>query len=309
MKKPVFWLLLAALCLFSLAPAWAAEGAPLPQERELTQWEMDCLALPNSRPDRLDRYAAWAAKYPEAALETVVAQVNLDQDRTVYQDVQAAANPDSTAVLVNKHYALAQDYAPELEALGWPYGSGSLRPEAARAFRAMADAARAEGISLRSVSAYRSYQHQSTTYNRYLRYNRQATVDTFSARPGHSEHQTGLALDINAANVAARFERTPAYAWLQAHCAEYGFILRYMEGKESITGYRFEPWHYRYVGAEAAKACMEQDIAYEEYLALLPNPAPAQEEEPAPEAVPEPAPEVLPEPAPFPIFSGAPVEL
>ena len=104
MKKPVFWLLLAALCLFSLAPAWAAEGAPLPQERELTQWEMDCLALPNSRPDRLDRYAAWAAKYPEAALETVVAQVNLDQDRTVYQDVQAAANPDSTAVLVNKHY-------------------------------------------------------------------------------------------------------------------------------------------------------------------------------------------------------------
>ena len=193
MKKPVFWLLLAALCLFSLAPAWAAEGAPLPQERELTQWEMDCLALPNSRPDRLDRYAAWAAKYPEAALETVVAQVNLDQDRTVYQDVQAAADPDSTAVLVNKHYALAQDYAPELEALGWPYGSGSLRPEAARAFRAMADAARAEGISLRSVSAYRSYQHQSTTYNRYLRYNRQATVDTFSARPGHSEHQTGLA--------------------------------------------------------------------------------------------------------------------
>ena len=137
MKKPVFWLLLAALCLFSLAPAWAAEGAPLPQERELTQWEMDCLALPNSRPDRLDRYAAWAAKYPEAALETVVAQVNLDQDRTVYQDVQAAADPDSTAVLVNKHYSLAQDYAPELEALGWPYGSGSLRPEAARAFRAI----------------------------------------------------------------------------------------------------------------------------------------------------------------------------
>ena len=79
--------------------------------------------------------------------------------------------------------------------------------------------------------------------------------------------------------------------------------------RESITGYRFEPWHYRYVGAEAAKACMEQGIAYEEYLALLPNPAPAQEEEPAPEAVPEPAPEVLPEPAPFPIFSGAPVEL
>ena len=96
-------------------------------------------------------------------------------------------------------------------------------------------------------------------------------MDTFSARPGHSEHQTGLALDINVASSSAHFENTPAFAWLKEHCAQYGFILRYDQGKEDITGYRFEPWHYRYVGVETAQAVMEQGLAYEEYLALQPN--------------------------------------
>ena len=121
------------------------------------------------------------------------------------------------------------------------------------------------------MSAYRSFQTQRSVYNRYLYYNSQAVVDTFSARPGSSEHQTGLALDINTANVQAHFETTPAYDWLQKHCAEYGFMLRYLQGKEDITGYRFEPWHYRYVGTEIAKTCMERGITYEEYLALQSN--------------------------------------
>lgn len=98
----------------------------------------------------------------------------------------------------------------------------------------------------------------------------QSLADTYSARPGSSEHQTGLALDINTASVQAHFENTPTYAWLVEHCAEYGFILRYPEGKERITGYRFEPWHYRYVGKDIAKLCMERDLTYEEYVARLP---------------------------------------
>ena len=94
---------------------------------------------------------------------------------------------------------------------------------------------------------------------------------SYSARAGHSEHQTGLALDINTASTQAHFENTRAYAWLQTHCAQYGFLLRYPKGKEAVTGYRFEPWHYRYVGAEIAGACMSQGITYEEYLAALPG--------------------------------------
>lgn len=241
------------------------------EEGELTTADLIYLALPNGRSDRLDRYNAWAADHPSDAPKEIVRQVNLDRDLSFYENVQIVADPDSFDVLVNKNHALSADYVPQLEALGSGYGSGSLRPEAARAFRAMADAARKDGISLRSVSAYRSFQTQKSVYNRYLYYNSQAVVDTFSARPGSSEHQTGLALDINTANVQAHFERTLAYAWLQEHCAEYGFMLRYLQGKEDITGYRFEPWHYRYVGVETARACMEQGITYEEYLALQPN--------------------------------------
>ena len=240
------------------------------EEGGLSRSDLLWLVLPNAHSDRLDRYDAWIAAHPEDSRETAVFQVNLNGDQEFYSLIWESASSDSLDVLVNKHYILPASYVPELEALGNGYGSGSLRPEAAQAFRAMADGARADGVTLRSVSAYRSYNAQKSTYNRYLRQYRQAVVDTFSARPGHSEHQTGLGLDINVASSRAHFENTPAFAWLKEHCAEYGFILRYDQGKEDITGYRFEPWHYRYVGVETAKAVMEQDLCYEEYLALQP---------------------------------------
>lgn len=243
---------------------------------ERLEWEkpadrvLACLSLPSGRAELLDRYRAWTEQYPEESPENVVLQVNMDADRTYYENVRTVQEPDSLMVLANKHNALPKDYVPELEALEPVYGGGELRPEAAQAFRLMADAAREEGVSLCSVSAYRSYKTQISTYGHYLRQYRQETVDTFSARAGHSEHQTGLALDINTASSRDHFETTEAFAWLQENCTQYGFILRYGQGKEHITGYRFEPWHYRYVGVETAQACMDQGLAFEEYLALLP---------------------------------------
>ena len=272
--------LLAAACLLSPLPIKAAEVSSWPagQERRIgsddsqIQRELSKFAvLPNSRPERLDRYAAWAQLYPKRKAEAVVFQVNLDLDREFYETPEEAADPANLMVLVNKHNILPADYVPELEALGADYGSGALRPEAAQAFRAMAGAAREDGVTLYSVSAYRSYSQQANTYNRYLGQYSRKTVDTFSARPGHSEHQTGLAVDINAASRKAHFEKTPAFAWLVEHCAEYGFILRYDQGKEAVTGYRFEPWHYRYVGVETAQSCMKQGLSYEEYLGLQPE--------------------------------------
>ena len=258
-----------------LALAARMEREPALLERleqgELSDVQLVLLALPNARTGRLDRYLAWAEAHQEDTPENAAFSVNADRDLDFYSAVSEAADPSGLAVLVNKHYALPADYVPELEALGAGYGYGSLRPEAAQAFRAMADGARAEGVSLRSVSAYRSYASQKITYNNYLKKYRQSVVDDFSARPGHSEHQTGLALDINVASSKAHFENTKAFAWLKAHCAEYGFILRYDQGKEGVTGYRFEPWHYRYVGVDIAKAIMEQGLCYEEYLALQPN--------------------------------------
>lgn len=253
-----------------LDPAQAVEAvnlahAPQPEPESIF------FALPNCRPERLERYAAWGEAHPEADAGTVVRTVNMDLDRPFYSAPQRVEEPDSLEVLVNKYYSLPKDYSPQVEALGDGYGAGSLRREAAQAFRAMADGARAEGIRLRSVSAYRSYRTQQALYQGYLNKDKRAVVDTYSARAGHSEHQTGLALDINTASSSDHFERTSAYAWLQANCAQYGFLLRYPQGKEEITGYRFEPWHYRYVGTEIAAACMSQNICYEEYLAALPT--------------------------------------
>lgn len=236
----------------------------------LTGPELTYLTLPHYRSALADRYAAYAQTNPELDADTVVTTVNMGLDRDFYADPEPVTAPDSTTVLVNKYHVLDAGYTPELEVLGSGYGSGSLRPEAARQFRAMADAARTDGITLYSVSAYRSYRTQTSTYNRYLSQSSRQTVDTFSARPGHSEHQTGLALDINTAQSSAHFEDTAEYAWLTEHCAEYGFLLRYPEDQSSITGYRFEPWHYRYVGTEIARICMEQGLTYEEYAARLP---------------------------------------
>ena len=242
-----------------------------PERKEGEPEELPLSSLPNFRPALLERYTAWAEAHSEAGAEEAVLTVNMDLDRPFYDNPQEVEDPDSLTALVNKYHSLPKGYAPQVETLGSRYGTGALRQEAAQAFRDMADGARADGISLRSVSAYRSYQTQSGLYAGYLKTGKRAVVDTYSARAGHSEHQTGLALDINTASTQAHFENTRAYAWLQTHCAQYGFLLRYPKGKEAVTGYRFEPWHYRYVGAEIAGACMSQGITYEEYLAALPG--------------------------------------
>ena len=146
----------------------------------------------------------------------------MELDLTFYDHPLTVTQPDKTTVLVNKHFALSSEYAPTVEALGAIYGTGMLRAEAAQAFRTMADAARADGLTLKSVSAYRSYRTQEVLYNYYLRQNPQNVVDDYSARPGHSEHQTGLALDINVASTSAHFENSVEYAWLLGGTNEVG---------------------------------------------------------------------------------------
>ena len=251
---------------------WNRMGADLIRqlsEGELLFADLAYLALPNGRADLLERYNAFSQRSPDLAADEVVLQVNMGLDQPFYENTEVVSSPAAADVLVNKYHVLPADYVPELTPLTG-LGSGSLAPAAADAFRRMAEAAQAGGISLHSVSAYRSYQTQRYLYNSYVTQWGQANADTYSARAGSSEHQTGLALDINVSTRSAHFENTAAYAWLLEHCADYGFILRYPEGKQQITGYRFEPWHYRYVGAEIARACMGQDLTYEEYIALLP---------------------------------------
>ena len=129
-------------------------------------------------------------------------------------------------------------------------------------------AARAAGVILRVGSGYRSYATQASLFASYARRHGEAAASRFSSRPGHSEHQSGLAVDFAGTDqtcwVDDCFERTAAGKWLTAHAHEYGFILRYPKGKEKITGYQYEPWHFRYVGRELAGALQQSGLTMEE---------------------------------------------
>ncbi len=156
-------------------------------------------------------------------------------------------------LIANKSYALPEGYAP-----------GGILPTVMEAWSAMVAAAKEDGISLWIISGYRSYETQEAVYNNYVANNGQADADTYSARPGHSEHQTGLAFDIN--QISYSFGETPAGKWVAEHAAEYGFIVRYPQEKQHITGYIYEPWHLRYLGTELAMDVFESGLCLEEYL-------------------------------------------
>ena len=134
------------------------------------------------------------------------------------------------------------------------------------AFEEMQAAAALDNINLFIASGYRSYDYQVELYDKYVRIDGKEQADTYSARPGHSEHQTGLTADINSADES--FDDTPEALWLDKNCYKYGFIVRYPKGKEKYTGYEYEPWHLRYIGKEKAKIIYESGLSLEEYYGL-----------------------------------------
>ena len=157
-------------------------------------------------------------------------------------------------LIANKSYSLPADYNP------------GVLPEAQSAFDEMAAGAAKDGINLYIASGFRSYEYQQGLYQRYVERDGAEMADTYSARPGHSEHQPGLAFDLNENSDA--FAGTPEAEWLEDHAHEYGFIIRYPADKEDITGYNYEPWHVRYLGKEIAEKVYESGLCLEEYLGI-----------------------------------------
>jgi zinc D-Ala-D-Ala carboxypeptidase len=191
--------------------------------------------------------------------------------------VSVVANPKEVAVLVNKSFRLPEGYKPDpLVEPNVPFifeGKSEkrmLRKEAADALEKLFAGAKADGVSLAGVSGYRSEATQTTLYNNYVKKDGVEAANKYSAKPGTSEHQTGLAIDVSGSTgkCAAEdcFAGTKEANWLVDHAAEYGYILRYLKGKESITGYQYEPWHIRFVGKDIAKEIMAKGITLEEYL-------------------------------------------
>lgn len=157
-------------------------------------------------------------------------------------------------LIANKTYGLPESYAPGID------------KTAESALNKMINAAKQDGINLFIKSGYRSYSTQKTLYNNYVARDGVAAADRYSARPGHSEHQTGLAFDLN--SLEQSFGETKEGKWLAEHCHEYGFIIRYPKDKEDVTGYMYEPWHVRYLGDDIAKDVYESGKCLEEYLGI-----------------------------------------
>ena len=194
-----------------------------------------------------------------------------------YENTIAVDDPTSSAMLVNKTYYLSSDYVPtNITELSVVYAAAnvSLAQEAADAFIAWVDAGMDLGIRFYAASAYRPYSHQEELYNDYIASMGQEQADALSARPGFSEHQTGLTVDLASVNSdgISEYKDTNEYTWTSTNCQDYGWILRYPEGKTQITGYDFESWHYRYVGVEIAQAVVASNLTYDEYYCLYLKP-------------------------------------
>lgn len=188
------------------------------------------------------------------------------------------SDPASLWVVVNKGRILPSLYAPSVVVpkVTNHYGNGSndshLRPEATSAIEKMFAVARTDNLSLVLYSGYRSYPEQVTTYNGFVARDGAAKADTYSARPGHSEHQTGLAADISATSgkcdLSQCFADTPEGKWLAANAYKYGFILRYTKDAQSLTGFVSEPWHFRFVGKDLAAQIHQTSQTLEQFFGL-----------------------------------------
>ena len=215
---------------------------------------------------------------------------NADENGTSAQSEKTQMDPEKAAqlredeanglfFLVNKEHHVDKEYVPDdLEPIKYYAADRNkytrfMRAEAAEHFHELVEAAAAEGIDIVMTTAYRSYEFQEVLWNNYVAQKGEEEANKTSARPGESEHQTGLAVDLSTSEIDYRnssdFADTAAGRWVAENAHKFGFILRFPEGKSDITGYSYEAWHLRYVGMTAAADIDEQDLTLEEYLEQL----------------------------------------
>ena len=217
-----------------------------------------------------------ADKPPEGQQDNAGRQ---DQNTDDQNDREAAlkdAKEKGLLILVNKEHPVTQDYKPDdLVKIIYYVPDRSektryMRAEAAEAFHQMVDKAAGDGVVLRMTTAYRSYDFQKLLFDNYAAQEGEEKANTFSAKPGQSEHQTGLAVDVSSPSVDYQlsndYGKTTEGKWIADQAYRFGFVLRFPPGKEDITGYQYEPWHLRYVGLTAAKEIHEGGLTLEEYL-------------------------------------------
>ena len=239
--------------------------------KELTELEKAKKDLAYYKDEYEDAYKEYREKNKDLSIEKVIINVNIGLNYDYYTHTKATKDLNTNTILVNKYNYLTEDYVPEnLQTVDKKYSSKTLQlvDYAKEAFEELSEAASKENYTVLAMSSYRSYQYQYNLYNRYVNTDGIEAADTYSARPGYSEHQTGLAVDVyNGKEDFTNFEKTKEYNWMQDNAYKFGFILRFPKDKVLETGYQYESWHYRYVGKEIAKYIHDNNLCFEEYYA------------------------------------------
>jgi len=219
----------------------------------------------------LERYVNYKKENENNELKNIIALVNVNRDFEEYTNTKKADISKKELVLTNKYNYLEKDYKPEnivTISSRYAYSGNEAPKEILDYYIEMFNQAEKDGAELIISSAYRDYENQEETYEYYKSLKGEEYAKTYASLPGYSEHQTGLAFDILTTGVLTdEFEKTKEYEWLINNSYKYGFILRYPKGKENITGYDYESWHFRYVGKEAAQKIHDEQITYDEYYA------------------------------------------
>ncbi len=228
-------------------------------------------SYPYYKSENTERYINYRLIHPDYTLDAIITYVNIGLDQLFYTNPVAIADPYNTNVLVNKYRPLPADFVPQrLERINstYSYGTQQLTHNARLAFEKLCADAKKYGYPIWAVSSYRNYAKQAAVYASFLdpnNPNSAATRELRVARPGYSEHQTGLSVDFSRINSSV--SSASINTWMANNAHKYGFIIRYPAGKEGVTGVTNEPWHLRYLGVTLATAVHNAKCTYDEYYA------------------------------------------
>lgn len=219
--------------------------------------------------DNLERYINYYLKNNNLTSKEIVTNVNSNLDTPFYENYELTDTSKDTLMIVNKHYKIEDNYKPDnLVTVDAEHGyPNKIRADVYEEFKKMYEEAKKDNVKIFIASPYRSYSDQNVLYTYYVNTDGKKNADTYSARPGFSEHHTGLAMDLipEYGLDLDTFENSDGFKWMQENAYKFGFILRYPKDKEYITGYIYEPWHYRYVGTSTATTIKNEGLTFEEY--------------------------------------------
>ncbi len=220
--------------------------------------------------NNIDRYINYKEKNKKLSNKKIVLYVNINLDKEPYKDAKETTYLYKNYILLNKYNLVSKSYEPKnLVQVNTEYAKENLllTEETKNHFILMAEAAKKENLTLYAVSGYRDYNYQKNLYEKYYSIDGEK-ANEYSSKPGHSEHHTGLAIDIKSAN-SNIFKNSKEYTWMIENGHKYGFVHRFTKKGEVITGFRNEHWHFRYVGKDIAKYVYEKNITFEEYYVMF----------------------------------------